>query len=307
MKETTLVIMAAGIGSRFGGGIKQLEPVGPGGEIIMDYSIYDALKAGFDKIVFIIRRDLEEDFREVIGNRIEKVARVEYAFQELGDLPEGFSVPEGRKKPWGTGQAVLSIKGLVDGPFLVINADDYYGKEGFQKIHDYMVNHMKEDGDVYDMCMGGFILRNTLSDNGTVTRGVCTLDGDGSLKEVTETYEIRMEADGSMKAQDEQGNPVQVNPDQHVSMNMWGLPAAFLKELEKGFPEFLENLKEGDIKSEYLLPKIIDKLVKAGKARVEVLETKDKWFGVTYKEDKETVVEAIRSLIAEGAYPERLY
>ena len=307
MKETALVIMAAGIGSRFGGGIKQLEPVGPGGEIIMDYSIYDALKAGFDKIVFIIRRDLEEDFREVIGNRIEKVARVEYAFQELGDLPEGFSVPEGRKKPWGTGQAVLSIKGLVDGPFLVINADDYYGKEGFQKIHDYMVNHMKEDGDVYDMCMGGFILRNTLSDNGTVTRGVCTLDGDGSLKEVTETYEIRMEADGSMKAQDEQGNPVQVNPDQHVSMNMWGLPAAFLKELEKGFPEFLETLKEGDIKSEYLLPKIIDKLVKAGKARVEVLETKDKWFGVTYKEDKETVVEAIRSLIAEGAYPERLY
>ena len=307
MKETALVIMAAGIGSRFGGGIKQLEPVGPGGEIIMDYSIYDALKAGFDKIVFIIRRDLEEDFREVIGNRIEKVARVEYAFQELGDLPEGFSVPEGRKKPWGTGQAVLSIKGLVDGPFLVINADDYYGKEGFQKIHDYMVNHMKEDGDVYDMCMGGFILRNTLSDNGTVTRGVCTLDGDGSLKEVTETYEIRMEADGSMKAQDEQGNPVQVNPDQHVSMNMWGLPAAFLKELEKGFPEFLENLKEGDSKSEYLLPKIIDKLVKAGKARVEVLETKDKWFGVTYKEDKETVVEAIRSLIAEGAYPERLY
>ena len=307
MKGTAPVIMAAGIGSRFGGGIKQLEPVGPGGEIIMDYSIYDALKAGFDKIVFIIRRDLEEDFREVIGNRIEKVARVEYAFQELGDLPEGFSVPEGRKKPWGTGQAVLSIKGLVDGPFLVINADDYYGKEGFQKIHDYMVNHMKEDGDVYDMCMGGFILRNTLSDNGTVTRGVCTLDGDGSLKEVTETYEIRMEADGSMKAQDEQGNPVQVNPDQHVSMNMWGLPAAFLKELEKGFPEFLENLKEGDIKSEYLLPKIIDKLVKAGKARVEVLETKDKWFGVTYKEDKETVVEAIRSLIAEGAYPERLY
>ena len=307
MKKTALVIMAAGIGSRFGGGIKQLEPVGPGGEIIMDYSIYDALKAGFDKIVFIIRRDLEEDFREVIGNRIEKVARVEYAFQELGDLPEGFSVPEGRKKPWGTGQAVLSIKGLVDGPFLVINADDYYGKEGFQKIHDYMVNHMKEDGDVYDMCMGGFILRNTLSDNGTVTRGVCTLDGDGSLKEVTETYEIRMEADGSMKAQDEQGNPVQVNPDQHVSMNMWGLPAAFLKELEKGFPEFLENLKEGDIKSEYLLPKIIDKLVKAGKARVEVLETKDKWFGVTYKEDKAAVTAAIKELKKKGLYPERLW
>ena len=250
MKETALVIMAAGIGSRFGGGIKQLEPVGPGGEIIMDYSIYDALEAGFDKIIFIIRKDLEKDFREVIGNRIEKIAKVEYAFQELADLPAGFSVPEGRKKPWGTGQAVLSTKGLITGPFLVINADDYYGKEGFRKIHDYMVNEMDENGEVYDMCMGGFILRNTLSDNGTVTRGVCQLNGDGTLKNVTETYEIRMREDGTMEAQNEQGEPVQVQPDQHVSMNMWGLPAAFLDELEKGFPQFLSELKEGDIKSE---------------------------------------------------------
>ena len=294
MKETALVIMAAGIGSRFGGGIKQLEPVGPGGEIIMDYSIYDALEAGFDKIIFIIRKDLEKDFREVIGNRIEKIAKVEYAFQELADLPAGFSVPEGRKKPWGTGQAVLSTKGLITGPFLVINADDYYGKEGFRKIHDYMVNEMDENGEVYDMCMGGFILRNTLSDNGTVTRGVCQLNGDGTLKNVTETYEIRMREDGTMEAQNEQGEPVQVQPDQHVSMNMWGLPAAFLDELEKGFPQFLSELKEGDIKSEYLLPKIIDKLV-------------DKWFGVTYKEDKETVVAAIRKLIADGVYPEKLF
>ena len=307
MKETALVIMAAGIGSRFGGGIKQLEPVGPGGEIIMDYSIYDALKAGFDKIVFIIRKDLEKDFREVIGNRIEKVAKVEYAFQELEDLPAGFSVPEGRKNPWGTGQAVLSAKNLIDGPFLVINADDYYGKEGFQKIHDYMVEEMKEDSGVYDMCMGGFILRNTLSDNGTVTRGVCQLNGDGTLKDVTETYEIRMGADGTMQAQNEQGEPVSVDPDQHVSMNMWGLPAAFMDELEKGFPEFLSGLKDGDIKSEYLLPKIIDKLVKAGRAKVTVLETRDKWFGVTYKEDKETVVAAIRKLIADGVYPEKLF
>ena len=307
MKETALVIMAAGIGSRFGGGIKQLEPVGPNGEIIMDYSIYDALKAGFDKIVFIIRKDLEKDFREIIGNRIEKVAKVEYAFQEISDLPEGFSVPEGRKKPWGTGQAVLSAEKLVNGPFLVINADDYYGKEGFQKIHDYMVEHMDEDGQVYDMCMGGFILRNTLSDNGTVTRGVCVLNEDGSLKDVTETYEIRMNEDGTMQAQDEQGSPVKVQADQHVSMNMWGLPASFMDELEKGFPEFLAGLKEGDVKAEYLLPKIIDKLVKEGRAKVAVLETRDKWFGVTYKEDKETVVSSIRSLIADGVYPERLF
>ena len=307
MKETALVIMAAGIGSGFGGGIKQLEPVGPGGEIIMDYSIYDALEAGFDKIIFIIRKDLEKDFREVIGNRIEKIAKVEYAFQELADLPAGFSVPEGRKKPWGTGQAVLSTKGLITGPFLVINADDYYGKEGFRKIHDYMVNEMDENGEVYDMCMGGFILRNTLSDNGTVTRGVCQLNGDGTLKNVTETYEIRMREDGTMEAQNEQGEPVQVQPDQHVSMNMWGLPAAFLDELEKGFPQFLSELKEGDIKSEYLLPKIIDKLVENGRAKVTVLETRDKWFGVTYKEDKETVVAAIRKLIADGVYPEKLF
>ena len=307
MKETALVIMAAGIGSRFGGGIKQLEPVGPNGEIIMDYSIYDALKAGFDKIVFIIRKDLEKDFREIIGNRIEKVAKVEYAFQEISDLPEGFSVPEGRTKPWGTGQAVLSAKKLVNGPILVINADDYYGKEGFQKIHDYMVEHMDEDGQVYDMCMGGFILRNTLSDNGTVTRGVCVLNEDGSLKDVTETYEIRMNEDGTMQAQDEQGSPVKVQADQHVSMNMWGLPASFMDELEKGFPEFLAGLKEGDVKAEYLLPKIIDKLVKEGRAKVAVLETRDKWFGVTYKEDKETVVSSIRSLIADGVYPERLF
>ncbi len=306
MKETTLVIMAAGIGSRFGGGIKQLEPVGPGGEIIMDYSIYDALQAGFNKIVFIIRKDLEKDFREVIGNRIEKIAHVEYAFQELDDLPEGFTKPEDRKKPWGTGQAVLSIRGMVDGPFLVINADDYYGKEGFKKIHDYMVNHMKEDSEVYDLCMGGFMLVNTLSENGGVTRGVCEVGDDGYLRRVTETFEIQRSGDG-LKAVDEQGNPVDLDINCHVSMNMWGLPASFLKELEKGFPEFLAGIKEGDIKSEYLLPRIVDRLVEEGKAKVRVLETPDKWFGVTYKEDKQAVVDSLRALIAGGAYPEKLY
>lgn len=236
MKDTALVIMAAGIGSRFGGGIKQLAPVGPNGEIIMDYSIHDALEAGFNKIVFIIRKDLEKDFKEIIGNRIEKLAKVEYAYQELDALPEGFSVPEGRKKPWGTGQAVLTVKGIVKEPFLVINADDYYGKEAFRRIHDYMTETMDQDKPVYDICMAGFVLSNTLSDNGSVTRGVCQVTEEGCLKEVTETYNIRMEEDG-LKAEDENGNPVSVKANQPVSMNMWGLPPAFLDELEKGFPD----------------------------------------------------------------------
>lgn len=306
MKDTTLVIMAAGIGSRFGGGIKQLEPVGPGGEIIMDYSIYDALQAGFNKVVFIIRKDLEKDFKEVIGNRIEKIVKAEYAFQELDDLPMGFKRPEERKKPWGTGQAVLSIKGLVNEPFLVINADDYYGKEGIRKIHDYLVNEMDESSQVYDLCMSGFLLANTLSENGGVTRGVCQIDDDSFLKKVTETYEIQRYGSG-ISARDESGRPVAVDIGCHVSMNMWGIPASFLDELERGFPEFLAGLKEGDVKSEYLLPRIIDKLVMDGKARVKVLETADKWFGVTYKEDKQAVVESLRKLIAGGTYPERLY
>ena len=306
MKDTTLVIMAAGIGSRFGGGIKQLAPVGPGGEIIMDYSIHDALAAGFNKIIFIIRKDLEQDFREIIGNRIEKIANVEYAFQELDALPEGYHVTEGRKKPWGTGQAVLTVKNMVHEPFLVINADDYYGREGFFKIHDYMVNEMNTAGDPYDMCMGGFILENTLSENGTVTRGVCDVNPDGTLKDVTETYDIERRGNGIF-ANDEQGNPVIVDAKQYVSMNMWGLPPKFLDALDEGFPKFLDGIKEGDIKAEYLLPKIIDQQIKAGKARVKVLETRDKWFGVTYKEDKDAVVASIRRLIEAGVYKERLY
>lgn len=306
MKKTALVIMAAGIGSRFGGGIKQLEPVGPNGEIIMDYSIHDALEAGFNKIIFVIRKDLEKDFKEIIGERIEKIADVEYAFQEIDDLPEGFSVPEGRKKPWGTGQAILSIRDIIKEPFLVINADDYYGKEGFKVVHEYMVNQMDEEKPVYDLCMGGFILANTLSENGGVTRGVCTLNEDGSLKTVTETYNIEKTADG-MKATDNDGNPVTVSENQHVSMNMWGLTPGFMKELEQGFPEFLSNIKEGDIKAEYLLPSVIDGLIKSGKATVQVLETRDKWFGVTYKEDKPSVVASIRALIEAGVYPDKLF
>lgn len=306
MKDTALVIMAAGIGSRFGGGIKQLAPVGPSGEIIMDYSIHDALEAGFNKIVFIIRRDLEKDFKEIIGNRIEKLAKVEYAYQELTDLPDGFSVPQGRTKPWGTGQAVLTVMDLVKEPFLVINADDYYGKEAFQKIHEYMVHNMDENQEVLDMCMAGFVLSNTLSENGTVTRGACEVDEDGNLKQVKETFGIQMLPEG-LKAEDEKGRPVTVRADQLVSMNMWGLPPAFLKELEKRFPEFLANVPEGNLKAEFLLPQVIDTLVNEGKARVKVLDTNDKWFGVTYQEDKEAVVASIRKLVEEGVYPEKLF
>lgn len=305
MESTTLVIMAAGLGSRFGGGIKQLEPVGPNGEIIMDYSIHDAREAGFNKVVFIIRRDLEQDFKRIIGSRIEGIMDVSYAYQEIDALPAGYTVPEGRKKPWGTGQAVLSVKGLVNEPFVVINADDYYGKEAFRNIHDYMVWEMDTEKDVYDICMAGFILSNTLSENGAVTRGVCQLGENNILHSVTETFDIEKKGEGIF-ASDEKGNPVLVSPDQHVSMNMWGLPPAFLEELERGFPRFLDNAK-GDLKAEYLLPRVIDTLIQEGKARVKVLETQDKWFGVTYQEDKAAVVAAIRRLIEQGVYQEKLF
>lgn len=306
MKKTSLVIMAAGIGSRFGGGIKQLEPVGPSGEIIMDYSIYDALNAGFDKVVFIIRKDLEQDFKEIIGKRIEKIAHVEYAYQELDDLPKGYTKPADRTKPWGTGQALLCAKTVIHEPFVVINADDYYGKEGFIKIHEYLVNEMDPMSKPFDICMGGFVLGNTLSENGGVTRGVCQVDERGILKGVTETYEIR-QCDDWAEGRSEEGTPVRIPLNQNVSMNMWGLSPGFLEELERGFPGFLDGLKEGDVKTEYLLPKIIDKLVQAEKAQVTVLETRDRWFGVTYKEDKPAVAAAIRNLVSEGVYPERLF
>ncbi len=306
MKETALVIMAAGIGSRFGGGIKQLEPVGPSGEIIMDYSIHDALEAGFNKIVFIIRHDLEKDFKEIIGNRIEKIAPVYYAFQEIADLPEGFTVPEGRKKPWGTGQAVLAARDVIKEPFIVINADDYYGKEGFRRIHEYMVEKMDENAEVLDMCMSGFILSNTLSENGGVTRGVCEVNEDGTLARVTETFNIEKKA-GGMHAEDRNGSPVTVSEDQHVSMNMWGLSPAFLDVLAEGFPEFLRAVPEGDIKAEYLLPNVVDQLIRSGKGKVTVLESRDRWFGVTYKEDKASVTESIRELVRKGVYPEKLF
>ena len=305
MKNTTLVIMAAGIGSRFGGGIKQLEPMGPNGEIIMDYSIYDAKEAGFNKVVCIIRKDIEEDFKEIIGNRIEKVIDVEYVFQSLEDLPDGFTAPADRKKPWGTGQAVLCCKGVVNEPFAVINADDYYGKEGFKKVHDYLVADHNTDVS-YDMCMAGFVLKNTLSENGTVTRGVCVVNEDKYLTKVVETGGLQLNAEGTMDWEDN-GFDMVITPEQHVSMNMWGFPPEFLNELESGFVDFLSDISGDELKKEYFLPGVVDRLIQSGKGTVKVLETQDKWFGVTYKEDKEGVVASIKKLIADGVYPANLW
>lgn len=298
MSRAALVIMAAGIGSRFGGGIKQLEPVGPNGEIIMDYSIRDAIEAGFDKVVFVIRKDLEKDFKEVIGNRIEKQIQVEYTFQELDDIPEKFQTkfPE-RKKPWGTGQAILACKGKVQEPFLVINADDYYGKEAYVEAYQYL-KEKKQVSDKEPVCMVGFVLKNTLSENGGVTRGVCEVNESGLLTDIVETHNIVRKGD---KAEAEEGEKI-LELDVPVSMNMWGLQPEFLDILEKGFYEFLEETDAKDLKAEYLLPTIIGGLLKEGKAEVTVLKSKDKWFGVTYKEDKESVVNAIKELIESGIY-----
>lgn len=304
MKKTALVIMAAGIGSRFGKGIKQLAPVGPNGEIIMDYSIHDALEAGFNKVVFIIRKDIEEEFRRVIGERIEKVTEVAYAFQSLEDLPAGFEKPADRTKPWGTGQAVLAAREVLDEPFMVINADDYYGKEAYVKVHEYLVSEQPDDG-VIHICMAGFRLGNTLSDNGSVTRGICHIE-EGALTGVTETHNIFKTADGA-ETRDDDGNVETLDVKSLVSMNMWGLTPAFMDTLEKGFIEFLGDIPEGDIKKEYLLPEMIDRLIKAGKAKVDVLETKDTWFGVTYQEDKAAVTAAFEKLVNDGVYPADLY
>ncbi len=306
MKKTALVIMAAGLGSRFGGGIKQLAKLGPSGEIIMDYSIHDALDAGFDKIVFIIRKEIEKDFREIIGNRIEKIAKCEYAFQELDKLPEGYSVPEGRTKPWGTAHALIQVRELIDCPFAVINADDFYGKEGFKLIHDYLVNEMDDDAPVFDMCMAGYIVGNTLSDNGTVNRGVCKMGEEDYLKEINETYDISKHADGSLVGSDCSGNEVRVDGDAIVSMNMFGFPARFLDTLVENFPAWLDVHGE-EMKSEYLLPQEVSQLMISGKATVKVLKDHDKWFGVTYAEDKDAVQKSLNDLVAQGVYPSSLY
>lgn len=314
MRNTTLLIMAAGIGSRFGGGIKQLEPVGFNDEIIMDYSIHDAIQAGFNKIIFVIRKDIEEDFKERIGNRVETIAQkmhveVGYVFQDIHDIPEGFSFPSDRTKPWGTGQAVLAAKELIHEPFAVINADDYYGKEAFQKLHDWLI--IDHEDTAY--AMAGFILKNTLSDNGGVTRGVCKVEeGHTHVIDVVETSNIvKVVEDGVLKAKTDD---TELDINSYVSMNFWGFPAkegqdpAFLDVLEKNFITFFkEDVINNPLKAEYLLPTLIGSLLRENKCTVKVLETHDKWFGVTYKEDKPEVVKSFKKLIEEGVYSTDLY
>lgn len=296
--DTTLLIMAAGIGSRFGGGIKQLEPVDEQGHIIMDYSIHDAIEAGFNKVIFIIRKDIEEEFREVIGSRISAICAehnvtVDYAFQDINDIPG--ELPEGRTKPWGTGQAVLAAKDLITTPFIVINADDYYGKEGFKAVHTYLVEGGKS-------CMAGFVLKNTLSDNGGVTRGICKMDADHNLTEVVETKNIVKTADGA------EADGVKLDTESLVSMNMWGLTPDFLQTLEKGFAEFFkEEVPANPLKAEYLIPIYIGELLKKDQMSVKVLRTNDTWYGMTYHEDVAAVKESFRQMLAEGVYKEDLF
>ena len=295
MSHAALVILAAGIGSRYGGGVKQLEPVGPNGELIIDYSIHDALKAGFNKVVFILRREIFDDFYEVIGERMEKRFRtlgVEWAYvwQDMDDLPEGFACPEGRKKPWGTGQALLACREVLHEPFAVINADDYYGKAAYRKAYDFLQRSPAPNA--YGMV--AYVLRNTLSDNGSVTRGICHIES-GALTGVTETHDIIPTADGAS------GEFGPLDPESMVSMNFWMFPTDYLKQLAAGFPDFLRGMTN-PMKDEYLLPIIVDGELQQGKCTVTVERSEDSWFGVTYHEDKPAVVEAFRKLYHQGAY-----
>lgn len=297
--KTTLIIMAAGIGSRFGTGIKQLTKMGLNDEIIMDYSIHDAKEAGFDKVIIIIRKDIEEEFKQVIGNRIGKYMDVEYVFQSIDDIPAGFSVPEGRTKPWGTGQAILCCKDVVKDPFVVINADDYYGKETFKLLHDFLIKPHSVS-EKFNIGMAGFILKNTLSKNGTVTRGICITDENDMLLRVQETKGIGYTEAGKLTCVQEEVMPI-LNEENVVSMNMWAAYPEFLDYLEKDFVNFLN--KNGDSKtSEYLLPMIVDELLQKGKATVNVMRTYDKWIGITYAEDTELAKESFKDMIAKGIY-----
>lgn len=304
-KKPVLVIMAAGMGSRYGG-LKQIDPVDKEGHIIMDFSIFDAKRAGFEKVVFIIKKENEKDFRESIGDRMSKIMDVEYAFQELSNLPEGFSVPEGRVKPFGTGHAILSCIDKIDGPFAVINADDYYGSHAFKTIYDYLSTH--EDDDKYRYTMVGYILGNTLTDNGHVARGVCETDRQGYLTGIHERTHIEKRGEGAAYTEDDGATFAEIPVDSIVSMNMWGFSASILKELKERFPVFLkENLEKNPLKCEYFLPSVVGELLLEDKATVEVLKSEDKWYGVTYKEDKPVVVAAIQKLKDEGKYPQKLW
>ncbi len=302
MKKPVLVIMAAGMGSRYGG-LKQMDPVDENGHIIMDFSIYDAMRAGFEKVVFIIKKENEALFKECVGDRVAKKMQVEYVFQDLHNLPEGYIVPEGREKPWGTGHAVLSCLSAVDGPFAVINADDYYGREAFQIIYDFLTTH--QDDEKYQYTMVGYYLKNTLTENGHVARGVCIADEEGKLTGITERTRIEKHADGPAYTEDDGETWTKLPEDTIVSMNMWGFTSSILQELNNRFARFLEeNLRKNPLKCEYFLPFVVDELLKENKAEVTVLKSPDRWYGVTYKEDKPVVVEAIKNMRFAGLYPQ---
>ena len=303
MKKPVLVIMAAGMGSRYGG-LKQIDPVDPEGHIIMDFSIYDAQRAGFEEVVFVIRRENEQLFREAIGDRVSRKMKVKYAFQELSDLPEGFQVPEGRTKPWGTGHAVLSAAAVTDGPFAVSNADDYYGEQAFRLIYDYLMN-MQEKNWHDRYVMVGYLLKNTLTENGSVSRGICTTSPDGYLETIVERTKIIRTPEGAAFSEDEGASWTGVDPDSIVSMNVWGFPADFMNELKERFPGFLkENLEKNPLKCEIYLPFVVNDLMKEGKARVQVLTTPDLWHGITYHQDKADFEQAVQELKNKGVYPQ---
>jgi dTDP-glucose pyrophosphorylase len=297
-------VLAAGIGRRYGG-LKQLDPIGPNGEIIIDYSIYDALNAGFGRLVFVVKQEIEEALRERVGKTIEKRCETAYVMQRIGDLPEGFEAPPDRQKPWGTAHATLSCKNVVHSPFAVINADDFYGRSSYQTLCDYLKNAQDRDG-VYDYSMVGYVLENTLTEHGHVARGVCTVDQDGFLVEIHER--TRIEKFGEISKYTEGGEHwVEIPKGSIVSMNMWGFTPSLFSELEARFPRFLQKNSDNIQKAEYFLPDVVDDLLKETRATVKVLSTNERWYGVTYQQDKPRVKQAIRDLIRRGVYPENLW
>ncbi len=300
--KPTLLVLAAGMGSRYGG-LKQIDPIGPNGEIIIDYSIFDAVKAGFGKVVFVIRKDIEEMFKEHIGSRFEGIIPVEYAYQQLDDLPEGFTIPEGRTKPWGTGHAIYAARNVVKEPFAVINADDFYGKSAYQLISDKLNNTV--DTDIADYSMVGFVLNNTLSENGFVSRGVCELGKNSILDTVVERTNI-VKTETGAEATLDNGDKLPLTGDEVVSMNFWGFTPSLFEHLERMFTDFLKE-RGTELKSEFYIPSVVADLIKEGKAKAEVLTSTDSWFGVTYPEDKDTVVKSVRSLVENGTYPNKLF
>ncbi len=305
MNKPVLVVMAAGMGSRYGG-MKQIDPVGPNGQVIADYSLYDAHRAGFDTVIFVIKQEMEQTFREALGDRVAQCMEVKYAYQKLENLPEGFAVPEGRVKPWGTCHAVLAAKDLIDGPFAVINADDYYGPEAFRTMYEYLSTHT--DGELYDYCMVSYLLQNTVSENGSVARGICVKNPDDSLQSVTERTRIETYEDGIHYTEDGGESWTDLPGDTSVSMNLWGFGKSFLIEAENRFADWLTcNLPQNPLKCEYFLPLVVTELIEENKARIHVLRSTDKWYGVTYREDKPLVQAAIAHKTETGEYPAMLW